>query len=536
MRRIAGLTAVLAVGLTATAHAAPPVYPKPTKPSVQAKPKGPFHTLKVGKHAKYKTIGAAVKAAGAGDTIKVANGTYKEGVTVSGASKRYLKLVGNASAPGKVVLEGKGLKGAKAQNGVQVNGADQVTVRGITAQHFKANGFFFVNDNGYTADRLQAFQVGTYGVYAFNSIGGTMSNTTAAWNNDSGFYMGQTPPQVKPVRTIVTHVTSYGNVLGFSGTNMRYVTIEHSKWFNNGTGIVPNALHSEKYAPPEENVITDNDVFWNNFNYYAGAPFVVKKNNKDATPYPVGVGILLFGSRTTQVTNNRIYGNYLSGAGMVQQFLLTQEPGAQDLVGNSFTNNQFGLNGTDLNGTDLVYDGNGSNNCFSGNTGVAATVPADASTMAPCPFTGANAFSSATQGQLVNWALDPTHEQFWIKHPHVAQAGLTPLEHYADYTGAKPGPAVASAASAAKKIQVGDDYYGPTKATVKAGTTVKWTWLADNANSHDVKLGKGPAGVKKFHSASAATDYTYAKKLTKPGTYKIVCTLHQAMKMTITVK
>src|SRR5439155_588963 len=82
-------------------------------------------------------------------------------------------------------------------------------------------------------------------------------------------------------------VVSYGNVLGFSGTNMRYVTIEHSKWFNNGTGIVPNALHSEKYAPPEDNVITDNDVFWNNFNYYAGAPFTVKKNNKDATPYPL---------------------------------------------------------------------------------------------------------------------------------------------------------------------------------------------------------------------------------------------------------
>ena len=82
---------------------------------------------------------------------------------------------------------------------------------------------------------------------------------------------------------------------------MRYVTITQSQWFNNGTGIVPNALHSEKYAPPEDNVITDNDVFWNNFNYYKGAPFRVNGHDKDSTPYPVGVGILLFGSRRTQV-------------------------------------------------------------------------------------------------------------------------------------------------------------------------------------------------------------------------------------------
>jgi plastocyanin len=536
MRRIAGVTAALALGLTATAHAQAPVYPKPTKPTLQPKPKGPFHTLKVGKHAKYKTIGAAVKAAKAGDTIRVANGTYHEGVIVSGKNLRYLKIIGNGSAPAKVVLEGKGLKGAKAQNGIQVNGSDQVTVRGMTAQHYKANGFFFVNVNGYAADKLSAMQTGTYGIYAFNSIGGTMTDDVGAWNDDSGFYIGQTPPQVKPVRSIVKNVQSYGNVLGFSGTNMRYVTIEHSKFFNNGTGIVPNALHSEKYAPPEDNVITDNDVFWNNFNYFVGAPFKVKPPNADSPPYPAGVGILLFGSRTTQVTNNRIFGNYLGGAGMLQQFLLSQEPGAKDLIGNSITNNQFGLNGTDLNGTDLVYDGNGSGNCFSGNTGVHATVPVDGSTMASCPFTGANAFSASAQQQLVTWALADNHEQYWVKHPHPPQAGIVPLEHYADYTGAKPGKAVAAAASAAKKIQVGDDYYGPTKVTVKAGTTIKWSWLDENTNSHDVKLSKGPSGVKKFHSASAATDYSYSKKLTKPGTYKIVCTLHQAMTMTIKVK
>jgi len=96
--------------------------------------------------------------------------------------------------------------------------------------------------------------------------------------------------------------------------------------------------------------------------------------------------------------------------------------------------------------------------------------------------------------------------------------------------------AAAFAGAPAKRVKVGDDYYGPAKLTVKPGTTVKWVWLADNGNSHDVKLKSGPKGVKRFHSASAATDFSYSRKLTKRGTYRIVCTLHQDMTMTITVK
>ena len=90
--------------------------------------------------------------------------------------------------------------------------------------------------------------------------------------------------------------------------------------------------------------------------------------------------------------------------------------------------------------------------------------------------------------------------------------------------------------SSTKRVKVGDDYYGPAKLTIKQGTKVKWTWLADNTNSHDVKLGQRPKGVKKFKSASAASDYSFSHKFTKKGTYKIVCTLHHTMRMTIRVR
>ncbi len=424
--RIAGLALVAALAVPGVAAAQ---YPPPSKPTTQKAPKGPFHTLTVCKHGcKYKTIQSAVNKAKAGDTVKVKSGTYKEAVKITGPSKRYLKLIGNPKAPSKVVLDGSRGKAVPRQNGVWINGANQVTVNGFTAKHYNGNGFYAVNVDGYELNHLVATLVGVYGVYAFNSLGGVMENSTASYNSDSGFYIGQTPPQTKPKRSIVRNVKAFGNVLGFSGTNMRYVTITKSQWFNNGLGIVPNALDSEKYAPPEDNVITDNDVFWNNFNYYMGAPFKLRKQ-ATSTPYPVGVGILLFGGRRDVVTNNRVYGNYLVGIGALKQILLKQADAA-DLIGNQVQNNVFGLGGADLNGRELFYDGTGANNCFGPNVGVQTTTPANGDTFVPCPFTGTNTFDSAAQSEAINWSLDATHEANWIKHPHAPKAGLTPLEHY----------------------------------------------------------------------------------------------------------
>jgi plastocyanin len=99
-------------------------------------------------------------------------------------------------------------------------------------------------------------------------------------------------------------------------------------------------------------------------------------------------------------------------------------------------------------------------------------------------------------------------------------------------------PALALGASAPRKtIGVHDNYYGPAKVTVKAGTTVRWVWEDDANDVHDVKLQSAPAGVRKFQTEPLAIGDTFSKKLTKPGTYKIICTFHEEeMTMRITVK
>jgi plastocyanin len=88
-----------------------------------------------------------------------------------------------------------------------------------------------------------------------------------------------------------------------------------------------------------------------------------------------------------------------------------------------------------------------------------------------------------------------------------------------------------------KSVEVADNYYLPAKLTVKTGSVVTWKWPDDIAiDVHDVKLKSAPKGVKKWQSEPASSGYRYKRTLKKPGTYKIICTLHEEMTMTIRVK
>jgi plastocyanin len=91
------------------------------------------------------------------------------------------------------------------------------------------------------------------------------------------------------------------------------------------------------------------------------------------------------------------------------------------------------------------------------------------------------------------------------------------------------------ALAATRSVKVADDYYvrkGSTPTvTVKKGTTV--TWRFAGKEMHNVAVTKGPA---KFRS-SFKTSGTYSKRVTRTGTYTIVCTIHQpdmTMKLRVT--
>ena len=421
-------TSLGAALLLAPATAMAVDYPPPTDPGKPGKRPENTHTLKVCKHGKkcFKTIQKAINAAHRGDTIKVPAGTYRGGVTIKGHKKDFLRLVGDIHQPRRVVLNLKGSKGSRAQNGVFINGANNVEVSGFYAHHYKANGFFAVNVNGYDFNHLVAGYGGGYGLYAFNSKGGRMTDSEAFYNNDSGYYIGQTPPQAKPKRSFAKNLIGWGNVIGWSGTNMRYTTITKSVFFDNAVGIVPNALDSEKFQPAEDNVIADNDVFWNNFNYKQGAPFKFRPAATDFE-YPPGTGIVLLGGRRILVQNNRVWGNWLVGISVIKAINLSK-PDNQDTIANTIQGNKLGLGGTDLNGYDMFYDGSGSDNCHGDNEQHSPNIPEDNHTFAsPCPFTGQNAFDSSLDGQAIGWLADPPGAH-WVRHDHAARPGFNPLE------------------------------------------------------------------------------------------------------------
>jgi plastocyanin len=96
-------------------------------------------------------------------------------------------------------------------------------------------------------------------------------------------------------------------------------------------------------------------------------------------------------------------------------------------------------------------------------------------------------------------------------------------------------PATASAPKP-RKVTLADNYFLPAKLKVNKGTTIKWKWGPEAYDVHDVKLKSGPKGVKKFHSSPGTAGFSFKKTLKKPGVYKIVCTLHDEMKMTIRVR
>jgi plastocyanin len=98
--------------------------------------------------------------------------------------------------------------------------------------------------------------------------------------------------------------------------------------------------------------------------------------------------------------------------------------------------------------------------------------------------------------------------------------------------GAQPG----ATAAATRTVRVADDFFSPSRLTVRRGTTIRWAWSRRNSNRHDVALRARPRGVRRFRSPSARRSFVFRRKLRRPGAYRFVCTFHDGMAMRISVR
>lgn len=388
--------------------------------------------FEVCKHGcKYRTIQKGVNAAGAfkakkknSDTrtvVAVKPGKYVEGVVLDGSLKKKdfdgLTIEGTKKDRKKVVLEGKNAKGelGAAQNGIEAIDVDGLVMKNMWARNYQSNGFFVHADaksgqtcDDYTMNNLLASANRSYGLFAKGCEGGKMINSAGYHHGDSAFYVGETPCdsnawtnhgvvpppkpcQKKPNWTLLKNDKSYENVLGYSGTNSKYVKIVDSAFYNNGAGIVPNTLDSEGFEPNGWNVFERNDVFWNNYNYFlAGSAFKtvstggLGKVGNSVVNYPTGVGVVLYGGDHNVVKNNQVFGNYKWGiasfSGPGELFVANEGDDAKN-INNQIVENVLGREGADPNGEyDIWNDASGGGNCWAGNSANSTFAPGNGKT------------------------------------------------------------------------------------------------------------------------------------------------------------
>ena len=341
----------------------------------------------------FKTIQEAADSAKAGDLILVAEGVYKEAVTVETPDITIRGVDRN-----KTILDGE----FKLENGIRVVDTDGVVVENMTARNYVANGFFWTGSDRYRGSYLTAYRNGDYGIYAFDSYHGQFDNSLGAGSPDAGFYIGQ----CYSCDAVIDNVISEYNGLGYSGTNSGGdLYIINSVFRNNRAGIVPNSGSYELCYPGRSNTIVGNIVHDNN---YLDGPGI------DVSLMAQGNGILIAGSINNIVERNLVYNHERVGIGAVpfpeedagdtppeadeldipcdetkDDELPEESPGLVlwDATGNRVVDNVIEGSGlADIASGTIPADAKtlaGLNNCFSGNN-PAKTSPTDLEGLAPC--------------------------------------------------------------------------------------------------------------------------------------------------------
>jgi len=103
--------------------------------------------------------------------------------------------------------------------------------------------------------------------------------------------------------------------------------------------------------------------------------------------------------------------------------------------------------------------------------------------------------------------------------------------------------AVAATVSAASTttIKIGDNWFvssskNGTVVKLSKGSRIKWHWTGESG--HEVRLKSAPSGVSKsrFKISERDSGTRTSPVLTKPGTYKFICPIHDYDNQGVTVK
>jgi plastocyanin len=95
--------------------------------------------------------------------------------------------------------------------------------------------------------------------------------------------------------------------------------------------------------------------------------------------------------------------------------------------------------------------------------------------------------------------------------------------------------AAVPALAGTKSVKIGDNYFvtraNNATVTISKGSSLRFRWTG--SAPHNVKKLRGPGAA--FNSP-VRTSGSWTHKFTRGGTYKLVCTIHAGMKLTVKVR
>ncbi len=352
-------TLLIVIAFLVTACQKEPVTPtdEPTNPDAS-----PFRKIDLVVHHN-GSIQAVVDAASPGSVIGIEPGTYKEAVVVA---KAGIKLVGIARRGGRVTIENPG----DAENGITVTDeGDGFGLHNVTVKGFEENGVLLTRVDGFLLSHVSAVDNGEYGLFPVLSSNGVIEYCTASGHSDTGIYVGQSSD------CKLRFNKTFANVNGLEIENCTNIQATFNVSYDNVAGIVVVLLPFLDVKSAANILVSGNLSYNNNHVNFSGSEGGLESF------VPSGIGILLVGADQVTVKDNVVSGNNFVGIALVSSKIVALLAGfpvenldiEPDPEGARIERNVLVKNGSappadfPLPGGDFVWDGSGTNNCWSKN-------------------------------------------------------------------------------------------------------------------------------------------------------------------------
>ncbi len=289
-----------------------------------------------------ETISAALEIVKEDGLILVDSGTYPEevlidvpGVTLRGTDRNKVVITGEGTRSTGVVAIADGVR---IENltvtdallyGVLITGTHEGNEVLTPAQsgYDQFDPAKFPPLQRFGVDHVTATNNGLYGIYAFNTQHGVITNSWASGSADSGFYIGQ----CRDCDIVLSDSIAVRNAVGFENANASdSLTVVGNRFSNNRVGMTLTSNYQEAFIPQRDNLVVGN---------------VISDNNEADSPVQAdggfGIGVGIAGGQDNLLLHNRITGNVNSGV-IVQN--------SEDVVssGNTLDGNHFAGNRADL--------------------------------------------------------------------------------------------------------------------------------------------------------------------------------------------